>query len=90
MGCEQGANTLRLHRRRPGWTPGRSTKMTRGFDKKEAERQQYLQDHSSTKHLKEEIESLKKENEKLKKQLKKYKEKEREEKEYEKLGITIK
>ncbi len=70
--------------------PDGPPEMTRDFDRKESERQQYIQDHSSTKHLKEEIESLKKENEKLKKQLKKYKEKEREEKEYEKLGITIK
>jgi len=47
--------------------------MTRDFDRKESERQQYIQDHSSTKHLKEEIESLKKENEKLKKQIVKLK-----------------
>jgi hypothetical protein len=48
--------------------------MTRDFDRKEKERTEYLQDHTSTKYLKEEIESLKKENEKLKKLIKKYKE----------------
>lgn len=47
--------------------------MTRDFDRKEFERDQYLQDHSSTRHLKIEIEELKKENEKLKKQVAKLK-----------------
>lgn len=41
----------------------------RGSDK-ELEREQYNQDHSSTRHLKDEIAQLKKENERLKKQLK--------------------
>ncbi len=45
--------------------------MTRQFDRKETERQQYLLDHSSTKHLKIEVEELKKENEKLKKKVEK-------------------
>lgn len=47
--------------------------MTREFDRKDSEREQYLQDHSSTRHLKVEIEELKKENEKLKKQIAKLK-----------------
>lgn len=47
--------------------------MTRDFDRKESEREQYLQDQESTRHLKIEIEELKKENEKLKKQITKLK-----------------
>lgn len=47
--------------------------MTRDFDRKESEREQYLQDHSSTRHLKMEVEELRKENEKLKKQVAKLK-----------------
>lgn len=47
--------------------------MTRQFDHKEIEREQYIQDHSSTKNLKEEIKELKKENVKLKKKVKKLK-----------------
>lgn len=45
--------------------------MTRDFDRKETERQQYIQDHSSTRNLKEEIRELKEENEKLKKKIEK-------------------
>ena len=43
--------------------------MTRDFDRKEKEREAYIQDHSSTLSAKEEIAALKKENAKLKKQL---------------------
>ena len=45
--------------------------MTRDFERKETERQQYNQDHSSTKYLKERISELEKENEKLKKKIEK-------------------
>ena len=45
--------------------------MTRGFDHKEAERRNYLQDHSSNRYLREEVDSLKKENEKLKRKVEK-------------------
>ena len=45
--------------------------MSREFDRKETERQQYIQDHSSTKHLKERIVELETENEKLKKKIEK-------------------
>lgn len=71
--------------------------MTRDFDRKEKERQNYMQDHSSKRNLKEEntelqskVMALEAKVEKLQKQLKKYKEKERDEKEYEKVGITFK
>lgn len=50
--------------------PGDPPTMTRDFDRKEIERQEYLQDHSSTKFLKEEIKELKKENSNLKKKVK--------------------
>jgi hypothetical protein len=40
--------------------------MTRQFDRKELERERYIEDHSSTNHLKEENQVLKHENEKLK------------------------
>jgi ubiquinone biosynthesis protein UbiJ len=45
--------------------------MTRDFDRKETERQQYIQDHTSTKYLKERIAELEKENDKLKKKIEK-------------------
>ena len=45
--------------------------MTRDFNRKEAERQQYSDDHSSTKYLKERITELEIENEKLKKKIEK-------------------
>lgn len=45
--------------------------MTRDFDRKEAERQSYLQDHSSNRYLKEEVDSLRRENEKLKRKVEK-------------------
>lgn len=45
--------------------------MTRDFDRKEAERQSYLQDHSSNRYLKEEVESLRRENKKLKRKVEK-------------------
>jgi hypothetical protein len=44
--------------------------MSRDFDRKEIEREQYIQDHSSTNLLKEENANLRIENEKLKEQVK--------------------
>lgn len=70
--------------------------MTRDFDRKEKERQNYLLDHTSKRNLKEEnaelqskVTALELKVERLQKKLKKYKEKEKDEKEYNKVGITI-
>lgn len=49
--------------------------MTRDFERKETERQQYEQDYSATRALKAEIDELKKEVAKLKKKVKKLKKK---------------
>jgi ubiquinone biosynthesis protein UbiJ len=49
--------------------------MSREFDRNETERQQYIQDHSSTKHLKERITELESEVERLKKKIEKLEDK---------------
>ena len=43
--------------------------MTRDFDRKEAEREKYLQDHSSTRFLTSKVAELEAENAKLKEQI---------------------
>lgn len=45
----------------------------RGSSSKELERDRYNQDHSSTRHLRDEIAQLKKENEQLKEEIKRLK-----------------
>jgi predicted RNase H-like nuclease (RuvC/YqgF family) len=49
--------------------------MAREFDRQETERQRYIQDHGSTKHLKERITELEKKNDKLKKKIEKLEDK---------------
>ena len=49
--------------------------MARDFDRKEAERERYIQDHSSTKYLRERVAELEAENEKLKKKIEKLEDK---------------
>lgn len=76
MGCEQGANTLRLHRRRRGWTPRRSTKMYIDTDELVGSDEGYAEGYASGKReATVEIEELKEKIKKLEKEIKKLKKK---------------